>query len=83
MLAQFDLSTALGVHGRFDAPEFAEAVAKVERAANKAGVPLGTSGLTPEQSQTAVEAGYRVLINGFDVLMLKQQTAALRAWIAP
>src|SRR3954447_8336058 len=79
-VAQFDLSTALGVHGRFDSPEFAEAVAQIEAAAKAAGVPLGTSGLTPEQSRAAVEAGYRVLIHGFDVLMLKQQVAAFRDW---
>jgi 4-hydroxy-2-oxoheptanedioate aldolase len=79
-VAQFDLSTALGVHGRFDAPEFRDAVATVESAARKAGVPLGTSGLTPEQSRAALEAGYRVLIHGFDVLMLKQQVAAFRDW---
>src|SRR4051812_917702 len=80
ILAQFDLSTALGVHGRFDAPEFRDAVATVERAARKAGVPLGTSALTPEQSRAAAEAGYRALIHGFDVLMLKQQVAAFRGW---
>jgi|SRR3954471_13259240 4-hydroxy-2-oxoheptanedioate aldolase len=79
-VAQFDLSTALGVHGRFDSPEFAEAVARIEGAAKAAGIPLGTSGLTPEQSRAAVEAGYRVLIHGFDVLMLKQQVAAFRDW---
>jgi 4-hydroxy-2-oxoheptanedioate aldolase len=79
-LAQFDLSTALGVHGRFDAPEFRDAVATVERAAANAGVPLGTSGLTREQSQAAVAAGYRVLIHGFDALMLKQQVAEFRGW---
>jgi 4-hydroxy-2-oxoheptanedioate aldolase len=31
MIAPFDLSTELGVSGRFDAPEFREAVAKLER----------------------------------------------------
>src|SRR3954452_7646200 len=80
ILAQFDLSTALGVHGRFDAPEFLDAVATVERAAATAGGPLGTSALTPEQTAAAREAGYRVLIHGFDVLMLKQQVEAFRGW---
>jgi 4-hydroxy-2-oxoheptanedioate aldolase len=80
VLAQFDLSTALGVHGRFDAPPFLEAVGTVERAAKAAGIPLGTSGLTPEQSRAAVAAGYRVLIHGFDLLMLKQQVAAFHDW---
>jgi 4-hydroxy-2-oxoheptanedioate aldolase len=70
------------VHGRFDAPEFLEAIAAVERAAEAAGIPRGTSGLTPEQTKAAVAAGYRVLIHGFDVLMLKQQVAAFRGWTA-
>jgi 4-hydroxy-2-oxoheptanedioate aldolase len=80
VVAQFDLSTALGVHGRFDAPELKNAVALVERAAEAKGVPLGTSALTPEQTAAAISAGYRVLIHGFDVLMLKQQVAAFRDW---
>ena len=80
VLAQFDLSTALGVHGRFDAPEFLDAVARVQRAADAAGIPRGTSALTPEQSRAAVAAGYRVLIHGFDLLMLKQQVEAFRGW---
>jgi 4-hydroxy-2-oxoheptanedioate aldolase len=80
IVAQFDLSTALGVHGRFDAPEFAEAIANVEHAAGATGIPRGTSALTPEQTSSAVAAGYRVLIHGFDVLMLKQQVAAFRGW---
>jgi 4-hydroxy-2-oxoheptanedioate aldolase len=82
VVAQFDLSTALGVHGRFDAPELRDAVSVVERAAQATGIPLGTSALTPEQTTAAVEAGYRFLIHGFDVLMLKQQVAAFRDWTA-
>lgn len=82
IVAQFDLSTALGAHGRFDAPELLDAVARVERAAKAAGIPLGTSALTAEQSRAAVASGYRVLIHGFDVLMLKQQVAAFRDWTA-
>jgi 4-hydroxy-2-oxoheptanedioate aldolase len=80
VLAQFDLSTALGVHGRFDAPEFTAAVATVERAARAAGMPLGTAALTAEQAHRAIAAGYRVLFNGFDVVMLEQQVAAFREW---
>jgi 4-hydroxy-2-oxoheptanedioate aldolase len=80
MVAQFDLSTALGVHGHFDSPELLDAVARVERAAKAARIPLGTSALTPEQSSAAAAAGYRFLIHGFDVLMLKQQVAAFRDW---
>ena len=80
IVAQFDLSTALGVHGRFDAPEFLDALAVVERAAQAAGVPLGSAALTAEQSATLVGRGYRLLFNGFDVLMLQSQVAAFRDW---
>lgn len=80
VIAQFDLSTALGVHGRFDAPEFTEAVATVERAVLAAGVPLGGTALTPKRAGELAAIGYRVLITGFDVLMLKQQVAGSAGW---
>jgi 4-hydroxy-2-oxoheptanedioate aldolase len=80
VIAQFDLSTALGVHGRFDAPEFTEAVERVERAVLAAGLPLGGAALTEERTRALTEAGYRVLIHGFDLLMLKQQVAGFATW---
>jgi 4-hydroxy-2-oxoheptanedioate aldolase len=80
MVAQFDLSTALGVHGRFDAPEFTAAVQRIERAVLASGVPLGGAALTPERTRAAIDAGYRVLIHGFDVLMLRQQVEDFANW---
>jgi 4-hydroxy-2-oxoheptanedioate aldolase len=50
VVAPFDLSAALGVPGRFDAPAFADAVARIERAAGTRGVPLGGVALTPAAS---------------------------------
>lgn len=80
VVAQFDLSTALGVHGRFDAPAFREAVDTIEHSAQARQIPLGGAALTSEQSRALIASGYRVLFHGFDVLMLKGLVAATRDW---
>ena len=43
VVATFDLSTELGVPGKFDAPILVDAVKHVEQAVLKAGVALGAS----------------------------------------
>jgi 4-hydroxy-2-oxoheptanedioate aldolase len=80
VVAQFDLSTALGVHGRFDAPVFVDALAAIEQAAAAKGMPLGGVAMTAEQSAALIAKGYRVLLHGFDVLMLEQQVAGFMTW---
>ena len=80
VMAQFDLSTALGVHGQFDAPVFVDAIAAIEQAAAAKRVPLGGVALTAEQSASLIAKGYRVLLHGFDVLMLKSQVASFVTW---
>jgi 4-hydroxy-2-oxoheptanedioate aldolase len=80
VVAPFDLSTALGVHGQFDAPEFTDALAAIERAVTHKGLPLGGVALTAERTQQLAARGYRLLFHGIDVMMLEQQTAAFRAW---
>lgn len=79
-VAPFDLSTALGVHGRFDAPELVEAVAALEDAARRHGVPLGSAALTEEATGALLARGHTFLIGGIDVLMLADATRAARAW---
>ncbi len=79
MVAPFDLSNSIGLRGRVDMPAFTEAVARVERAARDK-VPLGGVALTQEQTADLTAKGYRVLLNGFDVLMLKASTAAFKDW---
>jgi 4-hydroxy-2-oxoheptanedioate aldolase len=79
MVAPFDLSNSIGLRGRVDMPVFTEAVARVERAA-KGKVPLGGVALTPEDTADLVSRGYRVLLQGFDVLMLRASTAAFKDW---
>jgi 4-hydroxy-2-oxoheptanedioate aldolase len=79
-VAPFDLSTALGVHGRFDAPELLDAVATLEDAARRHGVALGGAALTPEQAQALLARGHTFLATGIDVLMLKAATAETLGW---
>ncbi len=79
--AQFDLSTALGVSGQFDHPDFVAAVARVERAAIAAGLPLGGVAFSRAQAEALFARGYR-MIAGFDVLTLRAQAAEMRSWLA-
>ncbi len=77
--AQFDLSTDLGVSGQFDHPDFLSAIAKVEKAANSAGIPLGNVGLAKPQAEALFAKGYRI-IAGFDILWLKAMAAETQSW---
>jgi 4-hydroxy-2-oxoheptanedioate aldolase len=80
IVARFDLSTALGVPGDFEAPAMTEAVATVERAAQAAEIPLGGIALTADQAGDLAGKGYRLLINGIDSLMLEGGAAAAKSW---
>ncbi|MFT6944011.1 MAG: 4-hydroxy-2-oxoheptanedioate aldolase [Yoonia sp.] len=79
--AQFDLSTDLGISGQFDHPDFKAAIAKVEKVAAKAGIPLGNVALAPEQATDLFARGYRVIC-GFDLLWLKAKTAEAQGWLS-
>jgi 4-hydroxy-2-oxoheptanedioate aldolase len=78
MIAPFDLSSALGIEGQFDATPFVEAVAGVERAVAAAGVALCGVALTAERAAALAPGGYRALLRGIDVFMLADAVAALR-----
>jgi 2-keto-3-deoxy-L-rhamnonate aldolase RhmA len=78
MIAPFDLSSALGIEGQFDAPPFVAAVAGVERAVAAAGVALCGVALTAERAAALAAGGYRALLRGIDVFMLADAVAALR-----
>jgi 2-keto-3-deoxy-L-rhamnonate aldolase RhmA len=78
VIAPFDLSTALGVEGRFDAPAFVEAVEAVERAAKDAGLPLCGVALDASRAAALAARGYRALLRGIDVFMLEEAIAAFR-----
>ena len=77
--AQFDLSTALGISGQFDHPDFIAAVSRVERTALATGLPLGGVAFSRAQAETLFARGYRIIV-GFDVLCLRDQAAEMRSW---
>jgi 4-hydroxy-2-oxoheptanedioate aldolase len=80
IVAQFDLSTTLGLPGQFNHPEFRAAVERIERAAIRAGVPLGAGPARSRQEAEALFArGYRMLAN-FDVLRLKTSVSEAVGW---
>ena len=79
-LAQFDLSTALGVPGQFHHPTFLEAEQKVEEAVFRHGVPLGAVALTEERAKVLTSRGYRMVV-GFDLLWLKSAIKAAQSWV--
>jgi 4-hydroxy-2-oxoheptanedioate aldolase len=79
MIAPYDLSSALGVEGQFDAPSFVDAVAAVERAVASAGIPLcGVALSEPRARELLGRGGYRALLRGVDVFMLAEAVAAFR-----
>lgn len=77
--AQFDLSTALGVSGNFDHPDFVAALEKIEKVAAAANIPLSGVGMSKEQADALFAKGYRA-IAGFDLLLLKGAVAACASW---
>ena len=80
VMAAFDLSSDLGLAGRFDHPDFLAAAKKIEDAALAAGVPLA-GGARDKASIAAMKArGYRIFAN-FDVLMLKAAAGAQAGWV--
>ena len=81
IIATFDLSTELGVSGKFDAPILLDAVKHAENAILKAGIALGAAALTREQTQSNLRRGHRILVYGFDVMMLKAHARQAAGWL--
>lgn len=82
VIAPFDLSTELGVSGRFDAPVFQEAITRLERVILASGIPLGGVAMSAAQTADILARGYRLPVHGFDVLMLGAQAREHATWRA-
>jgi 4-hydroxy-2-oxoheptanedioate aldolase len=80
IVAQFDLTTDLGLHGQFDAPEYLRAVRVIEEAARVRNIPLGAAALSAEQSRSLIGDGYQLLFHGFDALILGSAVVQACAW---
>ena len=79
VVATFDLSTALGVSGQFDHPDFIAAQTTIEQAVAKAKIPLASNALTREQADALFARGYR-MVGGFDILWLRQKALEIQRW---
>ena len=53
---------------------------QVEQAVLEAGVALGAAAFTRERAQGNLRRGHRILVYGFDVLMLKQHAQQAAEW---
>ena len=80
MIASYDLSTDLGVAGRFDAPEFRDAVTHLKSVTLRAGVPLGGVSFTRDQTRELLKKGYQLPLHGCDVLMLAGMVRQMEEW---
>jgi len=68
----YDLSGSLGVPGCFDAPEFLDAMARIEDVAKKYGIPGGAHIVEPDpvELRRKIEGGNRFIAYGVDTRML-------------
>lgn len=77
--AMFDLATHMGNVREFDHPEVKDALRQMEAAAFAAGIPLASNALTEEMAHGLFSRGYRG-VAGFDLLWLREKTAAFKSW---
>lgn len=77
--ARFDLSTDLGVSGQFDHPKLIAAIARIEKVANKSGIPLGNVTLSKEYADEILAKNYK-MICGYDLVWLGEKAAEMQGW---
>lgn len=77
--ARYDLSTDLGVSGQFDHPKLIAAIARIEKIANKTGIPLGNVALSKEYADEIFAKNYK-MICGYDLLWLAEKAAEAQSW---
>jgi len=72
VVGPWDLTASLGQLGDFSQPGYAEALARVERAANSAGKLLGTAPHPGSTAEALVARGYRLLIVAADMPLFRE-----------
>ncbi|APX97723.1 HpcH/HpaI aldolase family protein [Natronorubrum daqingense] len=73
-----DLSASLGVFAEWDAPELADAMARVVEAGNAAGLPVGTLTVRAEDIAARAEHGFDYQIAGKDMTSLIESGERIR-----
>ena len=69
-IGPYDLSASMGKTGQVDEPSVRKAIARVRRAAQQAGMPLGIFGATVEAVEPYIENGYTLVAVGMDSLLI-------------
>jgi 4-hydroxy-2-oxoheptanedioate aldolase len=67
----------MGHSGQIDHPEVEAAILAAEKAILKSPITLGGVAFSPEQANRMVDAGYRMIILGFDWSLLPKGVAAV------
>ena len=70
-IGPLDLSVSLGIPGEYDDPIYIDAVAKVKKACEEAGVLCLIFATSPEQAKEHIAAGYDGIAYGVDIMMLQ------------
>ncbi len=74
MVGPYDLSGSMGLTGRFDRPEFRDAMDRIASACVRHGTPMGTHVVRPDpqQLQDCLREGYRFIAYGMDSVFLAE-----------
>jgi len=71
-IGPYDLSDSLGLRGEVEHPKVAAAIARVKKACDAKGMPVGIFAGTAEAAQKRLNEGYRFLALGTDVAYLAE-----------
>jgi 2-keto-3-deoxy-L-rhamnonate aldolase RhmA len=66
----YDLSGSMGKIGQINAPDVQEAIAVVKQRADRAHIPLGIFGVTPQAVKPYIEIGYKLIAVSSDAALL-------------
>ncbi|MEE8275191.1 MAG: aldolase/citrate lyase family protein [Alphaproteobacteria bacterium] len=75
-IGPFDLSSAMGKPGRFDDPEVAATLARAEDAILASGKAMGGIPKAGDDAAAMLARGYRVVVSGSDVILLRDAARA-------
>jgi 4-hydroxy-2-oxoheptanedioate aldolase len=76
-IAPYDLSASLGAAGDFEAASYREAYARAEGAVLGSRLWAGALALTAEQANAQIAKGYRLIILGYDTLLVERTMRGL------
>lgn len=77
LIGPYDLSASLGKTGKFDDPQFRDAISRVEQCARAEGLPLGIFGANVAAVEDYVKSGYRLIAVGLDTMLLGESARAI------